>query len=273
MITTLGIIASSKRKAFQDLFNRTTSGSLGSPWVATKGTWYANGSQAQCDDAASNYSIASVVGGGPNATTSAAVSGGTGVSFWITDANNWWAVIAYATSSTSTYTYSCTTTCTSTTTTCNTCTYDCNPYTCTVCDVYCGSPVHCCSSTTTTCYNSCTGANCSVCGSTTSTTTSPCTGTCTGTTTTINNYMQILQSSGGTVSTIATIGLSAAPASIKVVSLGSTFTAYALDGSGATLASSAQSPTSPTVTSNIGIIKAPTSYGQGSVVDNFATAI
>lgn len=89
-----------------DNFNRTTSGSLGLgssgiPWTAVKGTWYANGTQAQSDDAATNYSIATVQAGSENITASASVSGGTGVAFWVSDAGSWWASVPFY----DTYTY------------------------------------------------------------------------------------------------------------------------------------------------------------------------
>lgn len=61
----LGIIASSIQKAFaafSDNFNRTTSGALGTSssgglWQALRGTWFANSSSAQSDDAANTYPI------------------------------------------------------------------------------------------------------------------------------------------------------------------------------------------------------------------------
>ena len=99
----LGIIASSLFKTITDTFNRVTSGSLGtsssgSAWEAIKGTWYADGSSAKSDDAASNYSIAAI-SLSENSTTSVSVSVGTGVAFWVTDANSWWASTSRATQS------------------------------------------------------------------------------------------------------------------------------------------------------------------------------
>jgi hypothetical protein len=97
MMLRIGILASSIAKSFKDLFSRTTSGSLGDPgngatWLATKGTWFANGSQAQSNDAASTYPIASVDMYSPNVEISATVENkpGVGVSFWVVDSNNWW---------------------------------------------------------------------------------------------------------------------------------------------------------------------------------------
>ena len=64
----LGIIASSVQKAyrfFSDNFNRTTSGLLGTSsslglWKNLRGTWFANGSSATSNDAASTYPMAIV---------------------------------------------------------------------------------------------------------------------------------------------------------------------------------------------------------------------
>lgn len=74
----LGIIASSIQKAFaafSDNFNRTTSGALGTSssgglWQALRGTWFANSSFAQSDDAANTYPIAMI----SSATDSSVVS-------------------------------------------------------------------------------------------------------------------------------------------------------------------------------------------------------
>lgn len=95
----LGVLASSLVKSVLDTFSRTTAGSLGTStsgasWSGLRGTWYANGSQAQSDDSASNYSLASV-SIGTDTTTSASVSGGVGVAFWVSDAGSWWAAVPY----------------------------------------------------------------------------------------------------------------------------------------------------------------------------------
>lgn len=143
----LGIMASAILKKITDLFNRTTSGSLGNAntgqtWLATRGVWYANGSQAVSTDTASTYPLASIAFNS-NTTVSASVSEGTGVAYWTTDANNWYATIAYHTQTT--YSCGCSTCCSTCThtggtcgnsyscpsggtlsgTTCNTTTYSC----------------------------------------------------------------------------------------------------------------------------------------------------
>ena len=123
MLKFLGGVSASFSKRVTDLFNRTTSGSLGTtntgqPWVATKGTWYANGAQATSADAASSYPIASIKLK-PNATTSADVSGGVGIAFWVSDANNWWAAYPYYASTTGSSCSGPTVSCVDTTDTCN----------------------------------------------------------------------------------------------------------------------------------------------------------
>ena len=102
-------------KSWIDNFQRaaTTSGLGnsfdGQPWIASKGNWFINASgRAQ---STVNYSIASTYMGTPD-VTSIVVSGianGTGVVFWQTDANNWWAATLTANSGTFTTTYSGTT--------------------------------------------------------------------------------------------------------------------------------------------------------------------
>lgn len=121
-----------------DSFNRSTSGTLGTAetseaWTNISGTWYANGSAAQSDTAASSYPIASINYGVSDVTIAAAVGQGTGVAAWISDANNWYALVPYQTQVNTTYSCNC----------------SCNGH----CESY-SYPV----------YNSC--ANCSACGST-----------------------------------------------------------------------------------------------------------
>jgi hypothetical protein len=149
----LGIVASSILKKITDLFNRTTSGSLGTAtsgqtWVATRGVWYANGSAAASTDAATTYPVASIPLG-QNVTVNADTTGGCGPAFWITDSGSWWGAFPYYSSSTSTtctggtaycYTAGCTpanscgaisesttTTCTGATVSCSDTTNTCNP--------------------------------------------------------------------------------------------------------------------------------------------------
>ena len=299
----IGIFASATLKKIQDFFNRTTTTSLGNAdtgqtWSATRGTWFANGTQAQSNDAASGYPLASIPFNS-NATISVATTEGTGVAFWVTDANNWYATIAYHTQTS--YSCGCSTccnTCTHTggscgsTTTCNTCshsggscgyTYSCSsgyycsanqlcysagPCSGTVLGGATATPITCTDSDCTACGstvtpNTCTNSDCTACGSY----------SC-GCSTCYNNYywMRMLQSITGTVSTvISDYSVASLPAAIKVVTSGNTITEYAYSDTAMTtsLGNTSTTPASPTRGSGVGIIKAPAAVSQGSTVDTF----
>jgi hypothetical protein len=97
-----GMLASAI-KPIQDLFTRTTSGSLGTAtsgqnWVATRGTWSANGTQATSADAASNYPLASI-SHKSNTTIKADTTGGVGAAFWVNGSSDWWAGYPFYSSS------------------------------------------------------------------------------------------------------------------------------------------------------------------------------
>ena len=279
----LGILASAIKKAIQDLFNRTTTGSLGTAntgqiWGATRGVWFANGSAAQSNDTASNYPLALILLN-TNVTVSAVVTEGTGVSFWVTDANNWYATVAYRTqTSYSCNCQTCCTTCTHTggscgTTTGQNCTECGTTYTCSV-GCVAGSICQNCSTgayigpATATCNtctygNTCTNADCTACGS------YSCNcQTC------YNNYyyMRMLKSISGTVSTvISDYAVASLPVAIKVVTNNGTITETAYSDSGMTtsLGSTSTTPSSPIQGLGVGIIKAPAAVSQGSTVDTF----
>ena len=92
-----------------DSFNRSVSGTLGTAdsgetWTNVTGTWYSNGSAAQSDTAAGSNAIATVAYGVSDVTVGAGVSNGTGVSAWVVDANNWYALVSFQTQVNTTYT-------------------------------------------------------------------------------------------------------------------------------------------------------------------------
>lgn len=276
-------------KPIQDLFTRTTSGSLGTAtsgqtWVATRGTWSADGTQATSADAASNNSIASLPYKSDVVAT-ASVSGGTGPVFWLTDANSWWSAVSYNTSTTTTSTYSC------------------NPYSCNCTTQASGTYPSCNCGTTSTstttyscangtspcagnslCYS---GSGCSgniVASSIATTTTtyscnacSPvcqtCYDTCSSTTTTYAFYLRLLQSLSGTVSTATSdISLGSAAAAIYVATVGDAITAKAYSNTNMTTqlgTTMSYTPTTPTKGTSVGIIKTTSPYAQGSTVDDF----
>ena len=95
-------------KTITDSFSRTTSVSLGTTpygqvWTQTNGTWYANNGQAFTSSPATNYPYATIPYKANMTATLNIASPGTGIVFWQTDSNDWWA--AAASSSTSSYTY------------------------------------------------------------------------------------------------------------------------------------------------------------------------
>jgi hypothetical protein len=267
MAIPLGILASSLKKAISDLFNRTTSGTLGTAdsgqvWSNLRGVWFANGSKATTATAASSYPIASVLVNGENATTSASVTSGTGVAFWITDTNSWWASTAKSTQESYTYqcnphtryTYSCSWTCNLTgggsQAQSSSGSSDTN--------VGCGSIASSgCSGTATgvsgsfspyTAYDTCTGYN-------------------------YYYYLSLIKSVAGTVSNVvADTQVASMPAAIKVVTSGNTITAQAYSDDALTTplgSAVVTTPSSPAKGLSSGIIVAPTAYNQQALVDNF----
>lgn len=137
----------------KDTFTRTTSGSIGTAdtgqvWETLAGTWFSNGSQAQSNTAATSYPVARVNYGDVSATVSATPSPGTGPAVWVNSSGDWYAAVLYEDQANGTYPCNC----------------SCNGH-------YEYYPIWC----------DC-GANCSVCGSTSSTSTYGAIGTQTGTT-------------------------------------------------------------------------------------------
>jgi hypothetical protein len=263
----------SMKTSLVDAFTRTTSGSLGSFWTNVRGTWFANGSQAQSNDAASNYSLASATLSSNNMVVSASVGGGGGVGFWVSDANNWWAA-SYTNTSSS---YSCN---------CQTCTqYCCSSCTVTSCGS-CGSYYQCSSGFvcqgTKCCVgfntvignaslvcNSCTVTDCGQCGS------YPCGSyscncqTCTD----IYHYLRLSRSVSGTITTsvVSDVALAQAAAAIKVETSDNTIVAraYSNTSMSSVIGTINTTQTSPTKAPKAGIIKTPSSYTQSSTIDDF----
>ena len=280
-----------------DSFTRTTTGSLGtsnsgSLWQAIRGVWYADGATAKSDDTATNNSIAAIQFSRPNASVSASVSGGTGLVFWLSDANSWWASTAYSDQSN----YSCN---------CSTCYQTCSCASCGSCRD--------CQTVNTTCavYGTCSGtygsgyirsgdqcvwynnssqvagpAPCSkynttvqcgpyyACAGTYSCNPYSCNcQSCTAT----NYYLRLLKSESGTVSEATSkVSLASAAAAIFVQTIGDTITTKAYSDTamtnqlGTTLT---HTPTAPTKGNSVGIIKTESAYGQGSTVDDFVANI
>lgn len=298
-----------------DTFTRTTTTGLGAtdngiPWNILNGSWNANGSQAIAVASPGTICLASVPLGSPNAKVSVTAgpsTQGTGASFWVVDASNWWAAVFYSTQTTSTTTVSvpyCSTcatqckTCAGTYPNCGSCGYTTTLTTAYTCSPSYGGPGgepyqgKCYNGsgtllgnqvsytiTTYTC-NSC--ADCTLCG-----TYVPDSGTypsCNcgisyttqqSTVTTTNYYVRLLKSASGVVTQpTADVSLPSAPTALKVTTSGNSITVQAYSDIaltntlGSALTHTASSPvTSP----NHGIIKTTNgaSAVQSVTVDNF----
>lgn len=269
----LGFISFITGGLFTDLFNRVTSGSLGSPWNAIRGVWFANGSAAQSNDAASAYPIAVVPVATTDISSAVGVGGGTGLSFWVSDANNWWST-TYNNNSSS---YSCN---------CQTCYQTiCNTCTVTSCPS-CGSYYSCSSGfvcqTTKCCVgvntvignatlvcNSCTVTSCPSCGSYQQPFSCNCQ-TCTD----IFHYLRLSRSVSGTITTsvVSDVVLSQAAAALKLSITGNAITATAFSDANKTnlIGTLSTTQAGATKAATAGIIKTPSSYTQSSTVDDFS---
>lgn len=270
----LGITASSVFKTFIDNFNRSTSGNLGTPsgggvWVATSGTWTADGTKGTSATAASSYPIASAELYTNAPTIDLDTDGsGAGVAFWVSDASNWWGVIPWrATDTVTTYTQLTS--------------YGqfCDQYgsTCTayaqdkMCFMYTAGPRYQACSQWQATGSTCTayGSTCKSYAQTTSYSQQTNTNYAAG-----QRYLRLLKNVSGTVTTVADQAVSAAVASIKViVNSAGDITARAYSGAGQTTQTGSDltnSPVSPTKATKHGIMLAPGGSEQQTKVDNLS---
>lgn len=263
----LGVIASSVFKIFTDNFNRTTSGSLGTPsgggaWAAIRGVWSANGTKATSATAPSSYPIATsdIYTNAP--TILLDVDGnGVGASFWVSDSSNWWGVVPWQdTASTTNYTANC-----------SAFTQQCVAYGyfgfCAFYEMY---QVNSRYGTTSI---RCTG-NYSVNGFC-ATYGAGCTAYTQGSSVSYSagsRYLRLLKSVSNTVTTVADQAISSAAASIKVVvNSGGTITASAYTGAGQvtqTGSNLVNTPSSPTKATKHGLLLAPGGVTQATTADN-----
>jgi len=273
------LITDNFNRANGPLGNTTT----GQPWEASRGTWAIVSNQANSSDSASTYPIASVNIQAQDVIVSGAVNGGgPGLSFWLTDANSWWASSAnYRTTS---FSFSC-------------------------CGGSLGGSDVGCGSVTTTSYYQRAGCGCypnaieaggqcvdsntllplgplccsgtlggsnTGCGSVSSTSYYQLT-TCSGT-----NYiteLKLYKDVTGTISTVATQQLASNTSafsnvgSIKVSTSGEQITVSGYTNSDLTsqLGSSlTNTATSATRGTKVGIVKTPSDANAGSSLDNFS---
>ena len=270
-----------------DNFNR-ANGPLGNTdtgqtWQATRGTWSIVSNQANSSDAGSTYPLASVNIQSQDVVVSASINGGgPGVSFWLTDANSWWASsVNYRTTS---YSFSCcggslggsNVGCGSVTTT--------SYYQRAGCGCYPNaieSGGQCVDSSTLLplgplCCSGSTGPGDTGCGSTTSTSYYQLT-TCSGT-----NYiteLKLYKDLVGTITTVTTQVLDSNTSSfsnvgsIKASTLGEQITVKGYTNSNLTSQLGpdlTNTATGATRGVNVGIIKTPSDTNAGSTLDNFS---
>lgn len=96
-----------------DDFARTTVGVLGTStsnhlWSAIRGVWIANGFAATSAGAGDTYPIAAISFQSDIPQASLNVNSGTGIGFWVTDANSWWASAYVQQNWSQQYSYGCT---------------------------------------------------------------------------------------------------------------------------------------------------------------------
>jgi hypothetical protein len=300
-----------------DNFNRSTSGTLGTSssganWSTLTGQWYANGSQAQSDASASSNPLAKVGWGAGSITASASVSGGTGISFWVQDSANWWAVVSYNNFTTYTYgtnPYSCNCqTCYGTTpvTTCTpypipdtnncacapVCTTCSGGYSYNLCSQFSGychkgpctggypsaiaSP-SCTTSYTCACGNASTGQNCTTTNQSYSYSCN-CQTCYAGTATGYNYYyyLRLLKSESGVVTVVNDISLASQAAAVWLNTNGDTITAKAYSDTAMTSQLGTDlvyTATSPTKGAAAGVIKTVSEHNQGSTVDDLSIGL
>lgn len=250
-----GIVASASGAlaGFTDPFTGT--GSLDGRWANTSGTWSRNADDAYTATAASSYPLASFFANTKNVSVRSgygvANTFGWGVSFWVTDSNNWWAAVVDRTE------YSCVV---GSTSGCCACGSDqCGP------DGGC----NCYSCDGGGCIGNCTFvANAGTCSY-------PVYGTC------YNYVLKLLKRESGTVTVVAStniasgnIGGSLTVGYVQVVTNDSgQITATAQMSTGGTVASIVNTPVSPVRTNRHGMIIAPRTTGtQADRIETFIYA-
>lgn len=256
-----------------DAFNRTTSGSLGTAdtgqtWLSTRGTWSANGTNAFTNSQGYQWPLASIELGSTNATVSADVTAGTGVSFWVTDSGSWWAAQSFTLASTTTipqcipyngFSFSASGQCVSgpsfgaggcfNSSFISSCSQLYNYYNSNICG---GSGINnwSCSGSLTTCYESCTA-------------------------TSYTHYLRVVRSTtGNDIGEYASVNVGELPAAIQVNTSGNTITAKAFSNTSLTnqIGSTIQTtPSSPNKGTKHGIMFGSTSWvAQPATLDNFS---
>lgn len=260
-----------------DTFNRsdnaTDLGSIsGQKWKIWRGVWGISGNKAVSSTTASTYPLATLTFTKTDVTVS--ISGqdpGMGAAFWVTDAENWYATIYVQVES------------------CQTCN-NCNSWNASNCNQFSGGnpATYTCLAWTCNAYTcnawTCTTSTCNswFCNSGTTATWNPifCSGfynnpncnaffayTCNCVT---EHKINILSFIAGSISTLATYLYNSAIQSFKSIKSGNSVTvsAYSDTSWGTQIGSSNNySITTPVKTRQHGIIKSPSSFGQGNSIN------
>ena len=279
--------------AFQATFVATNSSSAipvttTQPWVADSGTWGITSNKAYSVTAGSSYPVASVDTKGFDATvksTTDNTGAGPGVSFWVTDANNWWGAHSTRTSSTAAP-YTCPSGGTLSGTTCSY-TYGAASYGTTPHYGYCpgGYTFHgiCCLLNGHE-WVGCIGAS-HAAGPTTYTYGCPSGGSLSGTTCyvsyagTATTYYQhslaIVKKSAGSVSTVSTTAIANTTSAsdyvgyVQAVTSGDTATVTARMTSGGTIASASTPAGTPAKAKKHGMLVGPTTLAAVTTIETF----
>lgn len=94
-------VVNSKLKAYQQFLDSFGGTTLKAGWKSYKGSWVLGTGVAISSSDPSTYAISGVKLSLPNLTASTGVTGGTGLTYWVSDANSWVASVSYNTTSTS----------------------------------------------------------------------------------------------------------------------------------------------------------------------------
>jgi hypothetical protein len=94
-------VVNSKLKAYQQFLDSFGGVTLKAGWKSYRGSWVLGTGVAISSSDPSTYAISGVKLSLPNLTASAGVTGGTGLTYWVSDANSWVASVSYNTTSTS----------------------------------------------------------------------------------------------------------------------------------------------------------------------------
>lgn len=94
-------VVNSRLKAYQEFLDSFDGATLKSGWKSYRGSWILGTGVAISSSDPSAYAISGVKLSLPNLTASAGVTGGTGLTYWVSDANSWVASVSYNTTSTS----------------------------------------------------------------------------------------------------------------------------------------------------------------------------